>query len=249
MRQILVIFISLCCSLPSWATWTVVQHKKSTACTTSSATCSVTMTSTGTGNVIVIGFTLVGDINEQIVSVSGGGSYTHPAGCHATDSAGTFSSDCAYTLASTSGTTSITVTRTDATTFGWTVAATELSFTAGPVSVDTGTPQVRDQSTNTTTPAGVTLTLAGSNDAIYQIIKGTGTVSAATSPYDVNNDFLTSSGFATAINTVSGTAPTWTQSSNGKAALSAIAFTESSSAATNSNMAGPSESAGPSVVK
>lgn len=221
MKRFLLLLLLLC-SLPSWATWTVVQHKISGACTASSSTCAVTVTSTGTGNVIVIGMAIASNV-EAIVSVSGGGTYSHPAGCNGT-SGSTFGTDCAYTLASTSGTTSITVTRTDATTHTWRVAATELSFTSGPVSVDSGSPQTRTQTTAVTNPAGVTLTLTGSNDAIYQMILST-TPSAITSPYSTNVDFSGPGGFAVSINTVSGTAPTWTTASSA-AALSAIAFTE-----------------------
>lgn len=220
--------LALFLSCPAWATWTVVQHKISTACSTVGTTCAVTVTSTGSGHVIVIGMGVL-DNTDQIVSVSGGGTYTHPATCHAVDLL-VKGTDCAYTLSSTSGTTSITVTRTAASGNNWTVAATELSFTNGPVSVDTGSPGTRDQTTTVTNPAGVTLTLAGSNDAIYQIITGT-SPTAISSPYNTNSDFLSGEGFATAINTVSGTAPTWTQSSS-RACLSAIAFTESAATST-----------------
>lgn len=233
MKRLILLSMLLVSVSPAWATWTVVQHT-SIGCTSGSSTCNITVSSTGSGNVIVIGIGIV-DAVEQIVSVSGGGTYTHPAtGCHGVDATGPKGSDCAYTLSSTSGTTTITVTRTDATTHAWVAGATEYSFTSGPVSVDTGTPQVRDQSSAVTSPAGVTLTLAGSNDAIYQMIEGT-TVTAISSPYSTNQNFTANGGFASAINTVSGTAPTWTQSSS-KAALSAIAFTETaSSSATGLN--------------
>jgi hypothetical protein len=213
---------ALLLSCPAWATWAVVQHTSNT-CTTASQTCNIAVSSTGTGNVIVIGIGIASNA-EQIVSVSGGGTYTHPAtACHSADGT-TRGADCAYTLASTSGTTTITVTRTDATSFGWNASATEYSFTSGPVSLDTGTPQVRDQTTTVTGPAGVTLTLSGTNDAIYQMIEGTAPT-AVTSPYSTNQNFSANLGAASSINTVSGTAPTWTQTS-AKAALSAIAFTE-----------------------
>jgi hypothetical protein len=166
---------------------------------------------------------------EQIVSVSGGGTYTHPAtACHGTDSVGK-GTDCAYTLASISGALTITVTRTDATSFAWRIGATELSFTSGPVSVDSGTPGINDVTVATTTPAGVALTLAGTNDAIYQMIEG-GLPSAISSPYSTNVDLGTLQAFASAINTVSGIAPTWTQNSS-RACMSAIAFTETAAAA------------------
>lgn len=233
MKRLFLISMLLVSVSPASATWTVVQHVSNT-CTAASATCNVAVSSTGTGNVIVIGMGIV-DATEQIVSVSGGGTYTHPAtACHGSDATGPKGLDCAYTLSSTSGTTTITVTRTDATSHVWVCAATEYSFTSGPVSVDTGTPQVRDQSTSVTTPAGVTLILAGTNDAIYQMIEGA-TPTAVSGTYSTNQNFSGNGGFASLINTATGSVPTWTQTSS-RAALSAIAFTETaSSSATGLN--------------
>lgn len=215
-------FLALSC--PAWATWTVVQHVLSGACGTTSNTCAVTVASTGSGNVIVVGIG-IGSTTQHITAVSAGGTFTiPPSACFSTDTAGK-GTDCAYTLSSSSGVTSITVTRSNTSSAAWRVGITELSFTSGPVSVDTGSPQTRDQTVSTTTPAGVALTLAGSNDAVFQIINGVSPTNVSV-PYNTASDFGSNAGFATNINTTDGTAPTWTQS-NGHAALSAIAFTES----------------------
>jgi hypothetical protein len=215
-------------AVPSWAAWTVVQHNVK-SCLATSATCAITVASTGTGNVIAIGMS-VGNNTDLIVSVSGGGTFTHPAtACHAVNST-TRGSDCAYTLASTSGATSITVTRTAAVS-AWQIGIAEYSFTSSPVSLDTGTPQIRTQASAVTSCPGVALTLAGTNDVIFQIDSSANPSSIST-PFLFISDFSgNGGGYASSINTIGGAAPTWTQSS-AASALSAIAFTETGGAPT-----------------
>jgi hypothetical protein len=203
-------------------TWAVVQQAISSgACTFSSATCNLTVASTGSGHLIVVTMGIAGT-GEYITGVSGGGTYTEFAGntCAGQDSSG-LGTDCAYTLSSTSGATTITVTRTNTTSYAWRISMTELSSTAA-MSLDSGCPQVRDQTTGTASPAGVTLTLAGANDVIIQNIWG-GVMSAISSPYNSYASFSADLGTAASLNTLSGTAPTWTQASS-KAALSAVCF-------------------------
>jgi hypothetical protein len=216
----------------AWATWTVVQHAGTIlgGCTQSSNTCSISVSSTGSGNVIVVGFS-AGSITipaqEKISSVSGGGTYTHPAGCAGYDSVAGRFTDCAYTLSSTSGATSITVTRNSTSGVNWYISVTELSFTSGPVSVDAI--GVVDDTTAGTSQPGVGLTLGGSNDAIVQIINGGANETSISSPtgasYSYSN-FADHAGFATAINTTTGAAPTWNSVGSLRAAGSAIAITE-----------------------
>lgn len=228
MKKWIFIFIFFVLVNPAWATWTLVQNVISSACTTNSSTCAVTVASTGSGHVIFIG--LLGEIASMTISsVSGGGAYTHPSACAASESGTNVrASDCAYTLASTSGTTSITVTRNSSTSSAWHICAAEVSFTASSVSVDTGN---ANGNTNTSTSAstsatGVTLSILGSNDVIFQILSG-GTPTAINESYA--GVFAAATGSATLINTTTGTAPTWTQSSNQWAA-SAIAVAEAAAA-------------------
>jgi hypothetical protein len=188
------------------------------------------VSSTGSGNVIVVGFSggsAVLPAQEKISSVSGGGTYTHPAGCAGYDSVAGRFTDCAYTLSSTSGATSITVTRNSTNGVNWYISVTELSFTSGPVSVDAI--GAVDDTTGLRSQLGVGLTLGGTNDAIVQIINGGATESSISSPtgasYSYTN-FADHAGFATAINTTTGAAPTWTSQVALRAAGSAIAITE-----------------------
>jgi len=219
--------ILLSLSSPAWATFTLVQHVFSSACNVSSATCNVTVASTGTGHLILIGMSISNA--DFITSVSGAGTYTVPGGCEGADST-TSSTSCAYNLSSTSGVTTITVTRTSTTTGTWRCEVLELSSTATPFVLDVvGN---RDQSTNTTTPAGVTLTLSGSNDVILQTAQSsTGQTSISiNAPYTIETCGANRMCFAWSLNTTSGTAPTWTMASSGHAALGAIAIKETSAA-------------------
>lgn len=213
-------------TLPSFATFTVVQNVMSTACGITNQSCAITVASTGSGNTIVVSANGI-IANDFITAVSGGGTYTIPVACQATDAAPK-SSSIAYTTASTSGTTSITITKTTTTSGAWRVTATELSST-GTITFDTC--NGRDQNTSTTSMAGATLTLSGSNDAIVQAASG-GVISAV-APACYSSNFTTGSTFAEAvcINTNSGTAPTWTQGS-GRGALTGIAFQDAGGGAT-----------------
>ena len=210
-------------------TFTVTQFAVNTACTATSQTCDVTVSSTGSGHVLAAGTVL--NINDGgITAVSGGGTWAlcPASGCYQTDN-NARTTDLAYCLSSTSGATTITVTRTTTTSATWQAAVWELSFTGSSASLDTF--GKRQQSTATTSPAGVTLTLTGSNDAIIQIIRTGGTTpSAISAPYNLHAG-SGGAGWAESINTVSGTAPTWTTGS-GRAALSAIAFAEITSSTT-----------------
>jgi hypothetical protein len=172
----------------------------------------------------------IGAVGEYITAITDGSSATYVVNsgplagnaCAGQDSGAPYGSDCGYTLSSKSGYSVITVTRTDSTSYIWRISATEYSFTASSIAFDVvGN---RDQSTNSTSPLGVALTLSGSNDVIYQL-DGTGVPSAISSPYNTYADFGAHLGAASSINTNSGAAPTWTQSNN-HAALSGIAFKE-----------------------
>ena len=206
------------------ATWAVVQQvTSSVSCTTTNATCNLTVASTGSGHLIVVAMGIA-HTGEYITGVSGGGTYTAFAGntCAGQEtSGGVLAVDCAYTLSSTSGATTITVTRTDTTSYGWRIGMIELSSTAA-MSLDSGCPQVGDQTTSTTSPTGVTLTPLGVNDVIIQNIFGN-VPTAISSPYNTYSSFSQNLGVGASLNTLSGTAPTWTQTS-GKAALSAVCF-------------------------
>jgi hypothetical protein len=221
MRRLLtILLIGLSCTYAHASCNTVVQHKTSAACTTTS--CAVTVTSTGSGHILVYGY--VGNLTATatISSVSGGGTWTHCSNCSAKDSNGD-QVDISYTLASTGGVTTITATLSSAPALGggtvW-----ELSCT-GVAALDTSGSNVHN--TACTTCAGEPLTLSGASDAIVQITAPAGTATAVTSPYNSNQDFPQSGDFgdAGAVSQSSGSAPNWTTSS-GVNAFAAIAFND-----------------------
>lgn len=207
--------------LPCFGTWALVQNPSKITCGNVSS-CAITVTSTGAGNLLV-GSALIIDTAGNLQSISGGSS-VHPANCLATDSGASGSSDVAYILSATGGSTSITFTFNGTFTIG-VIQLWEFSYSSGPAVFDLC--NNRDQSTNSASPLGVSLTaLTGSNDVFIQQGLFVGTVSAVTT---YTGNFPNGNGMAYLLNSTNGTAPTWTQSPSGRAALSGIAFTETAS--------------------
>jgi len=141
--------------------------------------------------------------------------------------------DASYTLNSASGATSITLTLSAAVSTTWAACIREYSSTASGVAIDTS--GNRDQSTAAANPAGVGLTLTGSNDLIVQFVACAGSCSGISAGYS-NGDFPNNNGVADALNTSSGTAPTWTATS-GRAALGALAFKETAAVSCSQSIA------------
>jgi hypothetical protein len=208
-------------------TWTLVQHPIN-ATTCDSNPCSVTVSSTGSGNLGILWFATSSTVT--ISSISGGGTWTIPTPGSGTCSNTTvFATLCAYNLSLSSGATSISVTLSGVA-FRTVIEYLEYSWTGGgSATLDT------QSSTNTsgfnTSWPGQTLSLAGAHELISQAIatRDNGCTSI-TSPYTNPDDFsATSSGsnwlaVAGSINTASGTAPTWTCNDTEMNATGAIAF-------------------------
>jgi hypothetical protein len=224
-RALIAIFVLI--SFPVWAgTFANIQKPCNTACPTSGTTCAVTVTSTGTGHIMVaIAFRDTAGATQTISSVSGAGTWVHPTGANGVD-ATAGSSDSAYNLSSTSGVTSITLTLSAAVATTWAACVEEYSFTASGVAFDVA--GSRDQSTAAANFTGVGLTLAGGNQLIVQYGNDSGTCSGVSAGYG-DTVFPNNNCLADALNTSSGTAPTWT-STSGRAALGAIAFKETGGA-------------------
>jgi len=209
---------------PPHHTWAAVQRAENTACTTNP--CTITVSSTGSGH---LGIVVIFDYTHHTVisSVSGGGTWVHPTGSSSCNEyANSSDVDCAYTLSTTSGATSITLSF--GTTPGPYAAAEygEWSYTASPASFDAA--GVATTSSNTNPQTAVALTLTGSNDLIVQFLSGTWAATAISSPYTSQANFTNGYGFAGAINTTSGSAPSWTMNNTGAGVvMGAIAFTES----------------------
>ena len=211
------------------ATLTLVQKTITHNCTT--AICSVPVAATGMGNVISIheSYTKT-STGITISSISGGGTYTTPAGCN-TFAAGILEgTSCGFTLNSTAGTTSISVTQSGATS-GSTFEVREYSFTAASVSFDNVVSRLTTTCNASSCP-GSGLALSGTNDVVIQWIATGAAVTAISAPYgnfEADTSFLTSA-YADVLNVSNASAnPTWTIPSNTQQAISAsIAFSEAS---------------------
>src|SRR5580700_1861251 len=107
---------------PHHHTWTVVQHAIKAACTTTNSTCSVPVSSTGSGHIIAVWIS-IDAASETVTGISGGGTYVHNSNCIGTGA--TAYSDCWYTLSSSSGSTSIVATRSTSTSANWSVEIVE----------------------------------------------------------------------------------------------------------------------------
>jgi hypothetical protein len=237
MKRLLIILALFTLSSPAWGTWGIVQQKSTSACNASP--CAVTVSATGAGNLIVVvleDFALTQRTISSVSCTSSCGTWvlcgatcqgkTTAAGCNA-------SVDMAWVLTSTAGATSVSVTLSGAP-VGDVVFVYEFSL-SGTASLNAGaTPRgVRNQSTSATSVAGVTLTLSAVNSVVIQGDASCGTSSAIDSGYV--GLFVTGDGGAYLLNTTSGVAPNWTQTSAG-AELVAAAFQESGAAATESGV-------------
>jgi hypothetical protein len=161
--------------------------------------------------------------NATIVSVSGGGTWVHPAGC-AANVASFASTDAAYTLSTTSGATTVTITISPS---GTQVIAEflEYSFTLGSAVFDACAIRTGSSETNS---VGATLTLTGTNDVIVQTGAFGGSASACGTQGGTNNnpnDFPSGDAVCGFINTITTTANTYT-STTGNFVGTAIAFNE-----------------------
>lgn len=192
------------------------------ACTT----LTVTLTATGTGHLLFASVVFTNGTTGGISSITGGGTWTLETtagtGCAQTDSNPFGGVACAYILSNTTSTTSVAFTFSASN--NYTVTVYNYSYT-GTCSKDTSA-SVLDN-TSSTTLAGVALTLAGGNEALFQFIEVGGQYTLTiSSPYtlDEQNQNVGTAGTASDINGTSGTAPTWTSSTASTAVGGAIAF-------------------------
>lgn len=218
---------------PVWATWSLVQVKGSGAGVCNGVTtCSVTVTSTGAGHLLVAGLLDSGTGNtiSSVTSAACTSGWTH-APNSAASGTGDGSSDLFYCLNSASGQTSITVTPANSMTGD--AIIWESSSTLGNIALDSGTtPSQHVSDTTCTSCAGVVLTLSGNNNFVAALSACGGTCSGL-SGTGFTNDLSNPSGDGVGHGITSGslTAPaTWTQTS-GTLVGSAAAFQESSGGA------------------
>jgi hypothetical protein len=233
LRQIGLLLILILLSLPSWATFTFIGFNGNSACGNASTTCDVTVTVTA-DNVLILAITEDSATGgTAITGVTGGCavSWQLCPSCYSQDT-NSRAADIAYCLSSAAGTSTVTVTRAQVGSVGWVAVVQKFSHT-GTVSFDTS--GNRQQTTATTSHAGVTLTPTGANDLIVQVMRvGSGAINSITSPYTIATS-VNQGGFAYSVNTVDGAAPTWTSGSSVRSALSAIAIKESTAVKTSSS--------------
>jgi hypothetical protein len=206
-------------------TFTFVQSVAGAACTAGTATCSITVASTGTGNVGVLWANDQTGTPLTITSISGGGTWTIPSGC-SLNHASIGTSNCAFIPSLTGGVTTITVTWSNATLNSNLdkLKYFEYSVTGGGGVVLDTSGTIFDSSSGTSQP-GVALTLSGSSDLILQsLIASLGTVSGVTTYGHLTPSSSGYDAAAELLNTASGTAPTWTTTSSGTPIGAAIAL-------------------------
>lgn len=231
------VVIMMLWSVAAWAKWGTARVATPASCATGT-TCAITVSSIGSGHLLVLYTTTVKQ-NITIIGVTGGGmgsfesatptAWYRPSGgggqplkgCSASDStAGSI--DCAFLYSSTAGSTTVTVTYSGVT-GGAKVFFYEVPYSNGPIAMDVY-PGARDQTPSGSTTNGIGLNLTGRNDFIVQGINGENTIASINSGYTILKNG--SSAAAYLSNTTSGTAPIWVSSSGAHGAVSGIAFTE-----------------------
>lgn len=189
-------------------------------CSNTGATCTVNVTSIGSGHILIVyGQNDAGSPNA-LSSVSGE-TWTDCTACQSLSTS--IQIDVQYVLSATGGETSFTCNFNSAPLSYESCAVIELAH-SGTVSFDTG----GTTNSNCASPcSGVGLTLAGTSEAVIQLaIPNTTLISSVSSPYTsmcLNNSCGGPSS-AYLLNTSSGSAPTWTYTGSQNIVLSALAI-------------------------
>jgi hypothetical protein len=226
------------------STWS--SHFKQAACSATSATCAVSSISpvVGAGNLLIIAVWLAqADDAITISSISGDA-------CTLVISAGIAGASVegglrtAYCLSAAGAESSVTITVSSAPANAWRAEVDYASSTAPPYFLDSS--GSADQTTVVSPQPGIAFAEKGANDVMFQWIRlGGGTVSSINGAYTVQ---LTSGvvSSAVALNTVTGTAPSWTLSSGQKSAVAGLAFGDASGG--GAIRAGPTSVSGPATI-
>jgi hypothetical protein len=223
-------FLLLFCVFPlryghSAGTWTMVQHV-STGCAGTLSPCSVTVSSTTAGN-LLIGVLHATNTNVTLTSISGGTS-ANSATCNSSD-ASSGSAAIAWVLNATGGDTSITFTWSS----GYSIDTDVLEYhsTNGVSSFDVC--NNRDQAGFAANIAGISPgTLSGSNDVILQYAVFSGHCNACPNSALSPSDLLAGNAICGLMNSTNNAAGTYSNASSA-AALGAVAFKEASLAGTS----------------
>jgi hypothetical protein len=198
----------------------VVQNTTNTSCSASSATCVITVSSTGSNHGAIIWGASSSDF---ISSISDSSAWVVPAGCAKSGSSRHLS--CAYTLSLASGETSITINWSNSSPGGSPYGQfLEISYTGNGLVFDSPGGGITE--TSCTSCPGVALTLTGNNDIVSQSIYLNASNYSSVSGGYGNQKTATNWASAYLLNTTSGAAPTWTWQATASGAGAAIALAE-----------------------
>lgn len=182
-------------------------------CSSSSNTCLVTVSSTGSGNAGILLFAM--GSAQTLSSVANGGTWVVPSGCQEYNATVGSSIGCAYTLNTTASATSIQATWSGSSPGSPAVITFyEMACSAGTPELDTGSSAglgvVANTSASATQP-GVALTVSGQKLATFQVEGLTsGAFSSIDTSYTGSDNNQSNNAMAHLYNTTSGAAPNWT---------------------------------------
>lgn len=223
MKRLLTLALLVGASASSFAQITQVQHKVGTS-NTNANTVAVTVSATGSGNLIIVG--VGGSSSQTVTGVSGGcsGSYLQVTGARATESGGRFS-DVWYCASSSAGATTITVTFSAASTARKEGYVHEVSGmdTSSPVDTAAALSNIASCSAPCT---GAADTTTNANDYIIGVFRTAGICNNTGAGGGFTNDDASSAGCAVHdIVSATGTyTPTYSMSSAGVGAASTVSF-------------------------
>jgi len=213
-------------SIPSFAQVTLVHV---TSCNAPASTCAIP--STGTGNVLVVGWTASGDgTTISTVTDSAGNVYEEAGSARATDTAGNTMADIWYVENSLPGATTVTITPSPSGTSG-TAVIWEFSGIE-PFSPLDQTAVLNSQAA-TTTPVGAAVTTTSPAEVVVSVANVQGSVTGISSGNSFTSDSTASGdGWAHFVASSAGTyAPQWTNSTAGTYCSSTVSFRVASTGA------------------
>ena len=246
MRKLFLI-LSFCCSLNGQSllsitadthhsggggtnTFTLIQHKNfdslgqgtgGSACVANSPVCTVTVSSTTAGSLLVAAAWRDdnGAVNAPTASTSQG-TWVHCTNCAQFES-GAGLVDAWYILSSTGGATTIICNQASTPSFHG-CALMEWSYTPGPISFDVSASSINGGA-SCTACAGPALTITGTKDLFVGSIVPASSCTAVNGAYTNVADFPSGVGYVAAINQATYTAPTYTCSA-GVVSMFSMAF-------------------------
>lgn len=197
-------------------TWAFVQAADNFNCSASSTTCSVTVSATTSGSILVAADYQPSGYNGHIASGSGGGgtwTLCASTGCLASATGDLGAMDLAYNITGTGGATSISLTVSSAPSVAWGLAIDEWKCTAncGAIALDQSSRTATSSSCSSSCTAASFTGLAGTSDLLIQGINVDNSPGTITSPYSLDS----TRDFAYALGSVQLTAPTVCQSTTG----------------------------------